>query len=49
VLDRDYRRPELVRDFAEVVGVRWVNVARIIWNQIEEKPNVTGKRRSDGC
>lgn len=43
VLNREFREPDLARQLGGMVGVRWVNFARINWGEIEPKPPVRGQ------
>ena len=46
-LDPNYRNPQLSHDFGKVVGVRWVNFARIMWSTIEKRPPRGGEHNYD--
>ena len=37
VLDRQFRQPELARQLGGLVGVRWVNFARVNWGEIRPR------------
>ena len=43
VLDRQFRQPELARQLGGLVGVRWVNFARVNWGEIEPRAPVGGQ------
>src|SRR5574340_1845967 len=43
VLDRQFRQPDLARQLGGFVGVRWVNLARVNWGEIEPRAPVNGE------
>jgi hypothetical protein len=43
VLDATFRKPDLARQLGGFVGVRWVNLARINWGQIEPRAPTNGR------
>lgn len=43
VLDREFRKPDLARQFGGFMGVRWANFARINWGEIEPRAPAGGK------
>ncbi len=47
VMDAGGRDPQVVRGYAEVVGVRWVNFARVKWDLIEKRRPVGGRHTYD--
>ena len=47
VLDREFRKPDLARQLGGVVGVRWVNFARVNWGEIERRAPASGQHTYD--
>lgn len=43
----EFRNPEIVRDFGEVVKVRWVDFSQVTWDTIEPKPPKNGNHVYD--
>lgn len=43
VLDNQFRKPELVRQLAGFMGVRWVNFARVNWGELEPNAPKNGQ------